>query len=100
MQDPTYAKTQLMKERHAELPEATIQGAHLEVFRLTQEMAEATSHGFRGRCCSPPWWGMSVLREDLGQTRPAPARASGVPSRRSVQTRAPHFLARARGWRG
>ena len=39
MQDPTDAKTLWMRERQAELAEATVQG----VFRLTQEMAEAQS---------------------------------------------------------
>ena len=54
MQDPTDAKTQWMREWQAELAEATVQGAHREVFRLIQEMARPVI-GFRGRCCNLPW---------------------------------------------
>ena len=66
MQDPTDAKTLWMRERQAELAEATVQGAHREVFRLTQEMADsdqslvseadvATFHGGERRFCVRIW---------------------------------------------
>ena len=60
MQDPTDAKTLWMRERQAELAEATVQGAHREVFRLTQEMAEATSHWFQRPMLQPSMVGNVV----------------------------------------
>ena len=44
----------------AELAEATVQGAHREVFRLTQEMAEATSHWFQRPMLQPSMVGNVV----------------------------------------
>ena len=60
MQDPTDAKTQWMRERQAELAEATVQGAHREVFQLTQEMAEATSHWLQRAMLQPSMVGTVV----------------------------------------
>ena len=64
--DPTVVMILWKRERQAELAEATVQGAHREVFRFSA------------------WWGTSFVRENLGQDRPASVHV-GVSSRRSVQ---------------
>ena len=84
MQDPTDAKTLWMRERQAELAEATVQGAHRGVPINSRDGGKRPVIGFRGRCCNFPWWRTSFLRENLGQDRPS-VRVSGVSSRGSVQ---------------
>ena len=59
---------------------------------LTQEMAEATSLVSEAECCSLPW-GMSFLREELGDSSSTSAGFQGAESGKRP-TRAPLSLAR------